>query len=68
MGDNLVPVPLMGHKAIQITAGDSRTCALLDNGAIECWGYNGVGQLGIGSKKPLGTVPGFTLEAVDLQF
>ena len=33
----------------QISTGDSNSCALLDSGAIDCWGANGAGQLGIGN-------------------
>ena len=33
----------------QVAAGDSHTCALFDNGAVKCWGYNGFGQLGWGN-------------------
>jgi alpha-tubulin suppressor-like RCC1 family protein len=32
--------------AVSITAGDSHTCALLNTGAVNCWGYNSDGQLG----------------------
>ncbi len=34
---------------VQITGSDSSTCGLLSNGTVRCWGYNGYGQLGIGS-------------------
>jgi alpha-tubulin suppressor-like RCC1 family protein len=37
------------HAAQAITAGDNHACAVLDNGALVCWGDNGDGQLGDGS-------------------
>ena len=30
----------------QITAGYYHTCAVLNTGAVNCWGYNFAGQLG----------------------
>ena len=49
MGDNLPAVNLgTGRTATAITAGNSHTCAVLDNGTVKCWGYNSDGQLGLG--------------------
>jgi alpha-tubulin suppressor-like RCC1 family protein len=36
-------------RALQVAAGGAHTCALLDTGAIKCWGYGGDGRLGYGS-------------------
>ena len=43
MGDNLPAVDLgASHTAVEISAGWVETCARLENGAVKCWGHNGV--------------------------
>jgi len=55
MGDNLPSIDLgTGRTATAIAAGSYLTCALLDNGAVKCWGDNNIGQLGIGNTTDMG--------------
>ena len=59
MGDNLPTVDLgTGRTAQSIAAGGEWTCALLDNGTVKCWGYNGDGELGLGDNTNRGEQPG----------
>jgi alpha-tubulin suppressor-like RCC1 family protein len=48
--DVLSPTAVPGLTNVTaISAGYSHTCALLSDGTVQCWGDNGVGQLGLGS-------------------
>ncbi|XP_019733944.1 RCC1 and BTB domain-containing protein 1 [Hippocampus comes] len=42
---------LQGKTVMGITCGQSSSMALLDNGEIHGWGYNGNGQLGVGNNR-----------------
>jgi alpha-tubulin suppressor-like RCC1 family protein len=70
MGTVLSTVELgIGRTAVALAAGDNYTCALLDNGAVKCWGDNTYGQLGLGDFERRGDQlyeMGDALPAVDL--
>ncbi|MBK7197021.1 MAG: tandem-95 repeat protein [Myxococcales bacterium] len=70
MGDLLPTVDLgTGRTAAQMDGGAEHTCAVLDNGALKCWGANDFGQLGLGDTAYRGDGPGEmgdALPAVDL--
>src|SRR5690606_38750597 len=34
--------------------GGNHTCAVLQSGAVRCWGQNQTGQLGLGHTQPIG--------------
>src|SRR5207245_503671 len=55
VGDNETPASMgdvpLGGKAVEIEAAlklerESHTCARLDTGALRCWGYGALGELG----------------------
>lgn len=61
------------RQVVQIAAGAVHTCALLDDGAVKCWGYGFEGQLGYGDKATLGddetplTIPDIELGGTAIQ-
>jgi hypothetical protein len=55
MGNNLQSIDLGGGVyAIDVKIGRYNVCALLNDFTVKCWGYHGVGQLGLGNKLPNG--------------
>ena len=70
MGDNLPALDLgSGRSAKALASGGTHTCALLDDGAVKCWGRNAEGELGLGETMHRGTTSadmGDNLPAVDL--
>jgi len=70
LGEALAAVDLgEGRRARAIAAGRAHSCALLDDGAVRCWGKNDLGQLGLGHVEHRGDDPGElgeSLATVDL--
>lgn len=59
MGDTLPIVNVgTGRTVKSVIAGGAHTCAILDNDALKCWGYNSDGQLGVGDLSNRGAVAG----------
>lgn len=58
IGDDEIPNSIgdvnVGAKIVQITTGESHTCALTVEGKVRCWGKNDLGQLGYGNLNNIG--------------
>jgi alpha-tubulin suppressor-like RCC1 family protein len=69
MGSALPLVNTGAGKPIAIASGGSHTCARLDDGKVKCWGWNFLGQLGVGDVVDHGAqtgTMGISLPPVDL--
>lgn len=58
--DRSRPTPVAlprGRRATQVSAGASHSCAVLDDGAIACWGWALSGRLGDGSTQGEQPIP-----------
>jgi alpha-tubulin suppressor-like RCC1 family protein len=55
-----MPPPLVdvGGPVAALAAGVEHNCALMQTGAVRCWGVNTFGQLGIGTTAAVGDNPG----------
>jgi alpha-tubulin suppressor-like RCC1 family protein len=53
-----IPSAAAAEPAVQVVAGGYHTCAILVNGKVKCWGYNGYGQLGLNNTIDRGSAPG----------
>ena len=42
------------RTALSISSSYGTNCAVLDNGSLLCWGYNGRGEVGVGYSQPNG--------------
>jgi cysteine-rich repeat protein len=58
VGDNETPASVgfvaVGGPAVSVTAGGNHACAILQSGAVRCWGYGFFGQLGYGNTTTIG--------------
>ena len=56
MGDTLIAANLGTYLVSRtVSSGYLHTCAILNNSLVKCWGYNGYGNLGIGTTTVVGT-------------
>ncbi|HEX8794206.1 MAG TPA: hypothetical protein VF765_24855 [Polyangiaceae bacterium] len=62
----LVALPA-GPPVVQVAIGAYHACAVRADGSLWCWGYNGMGQLGVGTVDSSGTVVTPNSSATPLQ-
>ncbi|MFZ9818862.1 MAG: RCC1 domain-containing protein [Ilumatobacteraceae bacterium] len=63
--EDTTPIDLgVGRTALALAAGDSHTCAILDNSSVKCWGAGGNGRLGVNDTADVGDGNGSTVAAV----
>jgi cysteine-rich repeat protein len=53
-GEMPPPVSNVGGTIAQLAVGGGHACAVLVNGELHCWGWNGFGQLGLNHSNNLG--------------
>lgn len=63
---NALPIVEFAPLVTMIAAGDTHTCALLQDGSVKCWGGNAHGQIGIGDTNNRGDETGEMLPSVTL--
>ncbi len=66
ISENHSPVSVSGLSAtvVTISSGVAHTCAVLQTGKIQCWGYNSNGQLGNGSNTSTLATPPVTVSGI----
>ncbi|MCY1071678.1 hypothetical protein OV090_43440 [Nannocystis sp. RBIL2] len=57
-GDGCTPACLANPKIVQMVMNSFHTCAVLDDGAMRCWGRGQLGALGYENMDHLGDQPG----------
>ncbi len=68
-GDELVVLGTAGRPVRAVAPGEGHTCAIGENGGVECWGDNSAGQLGLGDTTDRAVptaIPGAVAAALDL--